>query len=67
METLKEEKPFQQIAKDLDLYPVQVSEWKRKLSEEALGFLPALAASLPGRMWPASIKSAIPCVPKSQS
>jgi transposase len=38
METLKEERPFQQIAKDLDLHPMQVSVCKRKLSEEALGF-----------------------------
>lgn len=37
LEALKGEKPIQQIAKDFDLHPVQVSEWKRKLSEGASG------------------------------
>ena len=37
LEALKGEKTIQQITKDFDLHPVQVSEWKRKLSEEASG------------------------------
>ena len=37
LEALKGEKTIQQIAKDFDLHPVQVSEWKRKLSEGAAG------------------------------
>ena len=37
LEALKGEKTIQQITKDFDLHPVQVSEWKRKLSEGASG------------------------------
>ena len=35
LEALKGEKTIQQIAKDFDLHPVQVSEWKKKLLEGA--------------------------------
>ena len=37
LEALKGEKTIQQIAKDFDLHPVQVSEWKKKLLEGASG------------------------------
>ena len=37
LEALQGEKTIQQIAKDFDLHPVQVSEWKKKLLEGALG------------------------------
>ena len=37
LEALKGEKTIQQIAKDFDLHPVQVSEWKKKLAEGASG------------------------------
>ena len=37
LEALKGEKTIQQIAKDFDLHPVQVSEWKKKLVEGASG------------------------------
>jgi transposase-like protein len=37
LEALKGEKTIQLIAKDFDLHPVQVSEWKKKLLEGASG------------------------------
>jgi len=37
LEALKGEKTIQQLAKDFDLHPVQVSEWKKKLLEGASG------------------------------
>ena len=37
LEALKGEKTIQQIARDFDLHPVQVSEWKKKLLEGASG------------------------------
>ena len=35
LEALKGIKTVQQIAKEFDVHPVQVSEWKKKLSEQA--------------------------------
>ena len=35
LEALKGVKTIQQIAKDFDLHPVQVSEWKKKMAEGA--------------------------------
>ena len=35
LEALKGIKPIQQIAKDFDIHPVQVSEWKKLMSEGA--------------------------------
>jgi transposase len=35
LEALKGGKTVQQIAKEFDLHPVQVSEWKKKLSAQA--------------------------------
>ena len=35
LEALKGIKPVQQIAKDYDIHPVQVSEWKKTMSEGA--------------------------------
>ena len=35
LEALKGVKTVQQIAKEFDVHPVQVSEWKKKLSEQA--------------------------------
>lgn len=37
LEALKGEKTLQQLAKDFDLHPVQVSDWKKKLLEGASG------------------------------
>lgn len=35
LEALKGVKTVQQIAKEFDVHPVQVSDWKKKLSEQA--------------------------------
>ena len=35
LETLKGIKTLQQIAKEFDIHPAQVTEWKKKLSEQA--------------------------------
>jgi transposase len=35
LEALKGVKTIQQIAKDFDIHPVQVSEWKKKMAEGA--------------------------------
>ena len=37
LEALKGVKTIQQIAKDFDIHPVQVSEWKKKMAEGASG------------------------------
>jgi len=37
LEALKGIKTIQQIAKDFDIHPVQVSEWKKKMAEGAAG------------------------------
>jgi transposase len=37
LEALKGIKPIQQIAKDFDIHPVQVSDWKKAMAEGATG------------------------------
>ena len=37
LEALKGDKTIQQLAKEFELHPVQVSEWKKKLSDGASG------------------------------
>ena len=37
LEALKGIKTIQQIAKEFDIHPVQVSEWKKKMAEGAAG------------------------------
>ena len=37
LEALKGIKPIQQIAKDFDIHPVQVSDWKKAMAEGAIG------------------------------
>lgn len=45
LEALKGEKTAQQIAKEYDVHPVQVSEWKVRLSEE----LPEIFKTIKGK------------------
>lgn len=37
LEAIKGVKPIQQIAKDFEIHPVQVSEWKKVMAEGAAG------------------------------
>ena len=48
LEALKGEKTIQLIAKDFDLHPVQVSEWKKKLLEGASGVFAAAGSVASG-------------------
>jgi len=41
LEALKGLKPIQQIAKDFDVHPMQVSDWKRAMMEGASGIFGA--------------------------
>jgi len=45
LEALKGEKTAQKIAKEFDVHPVQVSEWKTRLAEE----LPEIFKSIKGK------------------
>lgn len=48
LEALKGIKPIQQIAKQFEVHPVQVSEWKRTMSEGTAGtFISSSAAKNP--------------------
>jgi transposase len=50
LEALKGEKTLQQIAKDFDLHPVQVSDWKKKLLEGASGVFASSGSAAEGAM-----------------
>jgi transposase len=48
LEALKENKTIQQIAKEYEIHPVQVSEWKKNLSERLPGLFERGAGQNPG-------------------
>lgn len=50
LEALRGEKTIQQIAKEFDLHPVQVSEWKKKLLEGASGVFASGGGAACGRV-----------------
>lgn len=47
LEAIKSIKTVQQLAKEFDIHPVQVSEWKKKLGEGATGIFTSAKLSLP--------------------
>ena len=49
LEALKGIKTIQQIAKDFDVHPVQVSDWKKTMTEGAAGVFGPVSPSVAGR------------------
>jgi transposase len=65
LEALKGIKTIQQIAKDFDVHPVQVSDWKKAMTEGATGIFGSTAGTRPTPR--ISSASATNCTPRSGS